>query len=60
MFGAKVLVKTNDSYTVLHWAAQGGHFQVARYLIDEVQMDPQDRDKVCGCQGTVLVSECKV
>ena len=51
MFGAKVLVKTNDSYTVLHWAAQGGHCPVARYLIEVVQMDPQDRDEVCGVPG---------
>ena len=60
LFGERVHEKTNSSYTVLHWAAQNGHCQVARYLITELKLDPQDRDKVCGCQGTVLVSECKV
>ena len=51
MFGARVHEKTNDSYTVLHWAAQMGHCQVARYLITELNLDPQDRDKVCGVPG---------
>ena len=46
LFGERVHEKTNSSHTMLHWAAQGGHCQVARYLIDEVHMDPQDRDKV--------------
>ena len=60
LFGARVHEKDAYSYTVLHWAAQEGHCQVARHLITEIKLDPQDRDKVCGCQGTVLVSECKV
>ena len=51
LFGARVHEKGLNSYTMLHWAAQGGHCQVARYLIDELQMDPQDRDKVCGVPG---------
>ena len=46
MFGARVHEKGRNSYTMLHWAAQMGHCQVARYLIQELQMDPQDRDKV--------------
>ena len=60
MFGARVHEKTSDSYTMLHWAAQKGHCQVARYLITELKLDPQDRDKVCGVPGTVLASKCKV
>ena len=48
MFGSRIHETTNDSYTVLHWAAQKGHCQVARYLIQTLNMDPQDRDKVCG------------
>ena len=60
LFGERVHEKANDSYTVLHWAAQEGHCQVARYLITELKLDPQDRDKVRRCQGTTLVSECKV
>ena len=57
MFGARVHEKTNTSLTMLHWAAHKGHCQVARYLITELKLDPQDRDKVCvwvgggGCQG---------
>ena len=43
--------KDLNSCTMLHWAAQMGHCQVARYLIKELQMDPQDRDKVCGVPG---------
>ena len=48
MFGARVHEKANNSYTMLHFAAQGGHCQVARYLIEELQMNTQDKDKVCG------------
>ena len=51
LFGARVHEKTKNSYTVLHWAAQCGHCQVARYLITELKLDPQDRDKVCGMPG---------
>ena len=51
LFGARVHEKGLNSYTMLHWAAQKGHCQVARYLIEEVQMDPQDRDEVCGVPG---------
>ena len=51
MFGKRVHAKTDSSYTMLHWAAQCGHCQVARYLITELKLDPQDRDKVCGVPG---------
>ena len=47
LYGARVHNKTNTSYTMLHWAAQNGHCQVARYLIETLNMDLQDRDKVC-------------
>ena len=47
LFGARVHEKDADSYTMLHWAAQNGHCQVARYLIETLNMDLQDRDKVC-------------
>ena len=50
-FGARVHEKTNASYTMLHYAAQYGRCQVARYLIDELQMDSQDRDRVRGVPG---------
>ena len=55
LFGERVHEKTNLSYTMLHLAAQCGHCQVARYLIEEVHLDPQDRDEVRECQGTVLI-----
>ena len=48
LFGARVHEKDNYAYTMLHWAARCGHWQLARYLIEEVHMDPQDRDKVHG------------
>ena len=51
MFGARFYEKDKFSYTMLHWAAQFGHCEVARYLITELKLDPQDRDKVCGVPG---------
>ena len=60
LFGERVHEKTNESYTMLHLAANWGHGQVARYLIEEVHMDPQDRDKVRGvprdCAGFSISS----
>ena len=51
-FGARVQEKTKDSYTMLHWAAQEDHGQVARYLIEILKLNPQDRDRVClGARG---------
>ena len=51
LFGARVHEKDMASYTMLHWAAQGGHYQLARYLIRTLNMEPQDKDKVCPCAG---------
>ena len=45
--GAKVSDRDNNDNTILHWTAYAVHFEVARYLIKELKMDPQDRDKVC-------------
>ena len=50
-FGARVHEKDSCGYTVLHCAAQEGHCEVAGYLIEELMMDPQERDKVCGVPG---------
>ena len=47
LFGARVHEKVADSFTMLHWAARNGHCQVACYLIETLNMDLQDRDKVC-------------
>ena len=47
MFRARVHEKDTNSFTMLHWAARNGHCQVIRYLIETLNMDPQDRDKVC-------------
>ena len=49
MFGTRVHEKDSYGYNMLHWAAQEGHCEVARYLIEELKIDPQDRDKVCVC-----------
>ena len=57
-FGTRVHQKTEDFYTMLHWAAQEGHCEVARYLIEELKMDPQDRDKVCGVLGEEVCLKC--
>ena len=51
LFRERIHEKTNSSYTMLHWAVRKGHCQVAHYLIQDLQMDPQDRDKVCGVPG---------
>ena len=41
-------------------AAKKGHCEVARYLIEELKLDPQNRDKVCGVPGEEEVCPCKV
>ena len=42
--------RDSNGFTMLHWATGKGHCEVARYLIEEVKMDPQDRTKVCGME----------
>ena len=46
-FATMVHDRDNSGCTMLHRAALMGHCEVARYLIEEVKMDPQDRTKVC-------------
>ena len=46
LFGAKVLDKSEDDWTMLHVAAVMGHCDVARYVIEDLKINPQDRDKV--------------
>ena len=58
MFGARVHEKDSYGYTVLHFAARGGYCEVARYLIEELKMNPQDRDKVCGMPGEEVCLKC--
>ena len=36
----------HKGFTMLHWAAQGGHAEVVRILIKEYNLDPTTRDKV--------------
>ena len=60
LFGERVHEKSKTSCTMLHWAAQRGHCQVARYLIEEVHLDPQDRDEVCGVPGDCAGFKVKV
>ena len=45
-FGAKVHDKDGDDWTILHWAAKKGHRDVARYVIEDLKLNPQDRTKV--------------
>ena len=49
-FAAMVHETDSNGSTMLHLAAWGGHCEVARYLIEEMKMDPQDRTKVCGVE----------
>ena len=60
IFGARVHEKDNDGLTMLHFVAQGGHCEVARYLIEELKLDPQDRGMVCGVLGEEEECPCKV
>ena len=48
-FGTRVSGKDGAGLTVLHWAAMKNHCAVARYLIEELKLDPQDRDEVSVC-----------
>ena len=48
-FTAKVHDKNLYGRTVLHRAAGRGKCAIAQYLIEEMHLDPQDRDKVCVC-----------
>ena len=45
-FRAKVHDKDWDGWTMLHWAAKKGHCDVARYVIKDLKLNPQDRTKV--------------
>ena len=45
-FGTKVHDKNNEDWTMLHVAALNGNCDVARYVIEELKLDPQDREKV--------------
>ena len=47
MFGARVHEKDRYGYSILHQAVWNGHSQVARYLIEELKLDPKDQNKVC-------------
>ena len=60
LFGARVHNKTRNSYTILHWAVQGGHYEVARYSIESLKMNPQHKDKVCmlGVGGGDVFQQC--
>ena len=47
MFEPRFHEKDGYGWTSLHWAARNGHCQVARYLIEELKIDPKDKTKVC-------------
>ena len=46
-FGTKVHDKDGNGETMLHRAAKKGHCDVARYVIEDLKLNPQDRTKVC-------------
>ena len=48
LFGARIREEDSYGYTCLHHAAMSGHCQVARYLIEELRIDPIDKNTVCG------------
>ena len=58
-FGSKVRGSGDSEYkyTMLHCAALMGHCDVACYLIEVLNLNPQDRDKVC-VYICVSVHEC--
>ena len=45
-FGTRVQNKDGKGCTMLHWAAKKGHRDVARYVIEDLKLNPQDKDKV--------------
>ena len=45
-FGANVHDKDENGFTMLHWAALKGHCDVARYVIEDLKLNPQDSTKV--------------
>ena len=45
-FGAKVHDQDGDDWTMLHLAALSNHCDVARYIIEDLKLNPQDRTKV--------------
>ena len=45
-FPTMVRERDSNDGTMLHWATWRGHCEVARYLIEELKIDPQDRTKV--------------
>ena len=49
-FASRVHEGDSNGFTMLHFAARRGHYEVVCYLIEEVKMDPQGRDKVCGME----------
>ncbi len=46
LFGARVHDKDSNGCTILHCAAQSSDCRVARYIINELKMNPQDKDQV--------------
>ena len=49
LFGARAHEKDSLGLSILHYAAMNGHCQVARYLIEELKIDPMVQVMVCGC-----------
>ena len=51
----------NKGYTVLHWAAQKGHTNVAKLLLEDYNLNPNAHDKVSlVCMSMCVLSVCGV
>ena len=53
--GSKVHDRDVNGASILHYAAQNSYCAVARYLIAELKLDPQDRTKVLSLMQYVCV-----
>ena len=53
--GDKKFDLTNTSNTCLHYAAQGGHLAVVKYLIEECGFNPNLGNKVSCCMYVYIL-----
>ena len=50
---------SNLGFTMLHMAAQEGHAEVVQLLINDYNLDPTARTKVCGQKCSCLVKSSR-
>ena len=51
----------HQGFTMLHWAAETGHAEVVRVLLEEYDLDPTTRDKasLSMCSKSIWVHGCE-